>query len=96
MIETAPLPEDCPSITFAHRHRAIVVSSQYPLSRLFHLEVNHRGSKIDIGGWISEVQHDAAEKVHPVSLINRRFYCTSCTHHIVESSLSKVGREAGS
>ena len=64
MIETAPLPKDCPSITFAHRHRAIVVSSQYPLLRLFHLKVNHRGSLIGISGWISEGQHDAAEKVH--------------------------------
>ena len=32
--------------------------------RLFHLEVNHRGSALGIGGWISEGQHDAAEKVH--------------------------------
>ena len=32
--------------------------------RLFHLEVNHRGSALGIGGWISEGQQDATEKVH--------------------------------
>ena len=64
MIETIPLLKDCPSVTFVHCHRAVVISTQYPLSRSFHLKVNHCGSVIDIDGWISKGQKDTASKVH--------------------------------